>query len=99
MAGFFQRLFGRQREQTTLTPSDYFAGTEAWTPVSSSDLAAVAYYGQGIAGILAVRFLSDSEYWYHGVPADIYGGLLDAVSKGKYLHQHVKGRYNYKRMK
>ncbi len=101
MAGFFGRLFGRPAEPTldTISAEDYFADDEAWTSVSSSNLVAVAYYGQGAAGELRIRFgkngKATSEYSYTGVPLDVYHGLLGASSAGGYHARYVKWSYPF----
>lgn len=94
----FGRLFGRKPDPAldTIRPDDYFASADVWTPVTSSNVKAVAYYGQGRTGLLRVRFHSGSEYEYQGPPYEVYAGMLDAPSKGKYLHRQVKGRYGYR---
>jgi hypothetical protein len=84
---------------TTLTPAAYFEGLAAWERVYSSNLHSVAYYGMGASGMLAIRFRDKktggvkSEYRYHGVPYEVYDGLLGAGSKGKYFHSNIKGKY------
>jgi hypothetical protein len=41
-------------------------------------------------GTLEIEFHSGSIYQYHGVPENIYRGLMSASSKGTYHHQHIK---------
>ena len=65
-------------------------------PVTSSNLAAVGYDSR--KSELWVRFLDDSLYRYDGVPAIVHAELMAAASHGGYLHQHVKGRYPYRRV-
>lgn len=48
---------------------------------------------------LHVRFTSGSEYIYENVPAETYARLLEADSKGKFLHESVIGRFTYTRIK
>jgi len=59
-----------------------------YVPVSSSNVAAVAY--DDATNTLGVRFLNGTEYHYSGVPRDVYEGLLNASSVGSYLNEHVK---------
>lgn len=47
---------------------------------------------------LEVQFQNGGTYRYDGVPADVAAGLVDSPSKGKYLHQHIKGTYAYQRV-
>lgn len=45
-----------------------------------------------------VRYLrdgADAIYQYQDVPAQIWNGLVNADSKGSYLHQYVIGSYRY----
>jgi len=46
---------------------------------------------------MEVRFLNGDTYVYSAVPAGIHAGLLLAPSAGSYLHQHVKGKFNYRK--
>lgn len=57
-----------------------------WTPVTSSNLDAVAFMG----GTLFVRFKNGQEYEYEGVPAGLYQQLLCAPSKGSFFHENIK---------
>lgn len=66
-----------------------------YTPVESSNVAAVAWHG----GDLFVRFHSGGTYRYEGVPRGVFESLLAAPSKGKFLAAHVKGRYEYAKVK
>ena len=48
---------------------------------------------------LGIRFLNGSEYHYLDVPDDIYNGLLQAESPGKFLNKYViKAGYSYRRI-
>jgi hypothetical protein len=42
---------------------------------------------------LEVEFHSGGVYQYAGVPVRVYQGLIHAASKGRYFHDHIKGRY------
>ena len=65
--------------------------------VSSSNLASVGYDAENM--ILEVEFRNGSVYRYSGVPFGIYTDLLNARSKGRYFHDHIRERYRYKRIK
>jgi hypothetical protein len=39
-----------------------------------------------------------SEYRYYGVPHAVFSALLEAPSKGRFVHRHLKGRYDYARL-
>jgi hypothetical protein len=62
------------------------------TPVSSSNVASIGYDVQ--SRVLEVEFKSGGTYQYASVPAMTYHSLMVAASKGKYLDQHVKGRFS-----
>lgn len=64
-----------------------------WTPVESSNIAAI---GSEVGDPnLYVRFISGMEYVYHDVPEEVVQSFLDADSKGKFLSEHIKGKYEY----
>ncbi len=58
------------------------------TPVSSSNLASVGY--DVSSATLEVEFNYGGIYQYSGVPEDVYQGLMNASSHGKYFDQFVK---------
>ena len=62
--------------------------------VVSSNVVAVGYKGND----LYVDYKSGS-YVYKDVPKKVYDGLVNAESKGKYMHANVKGKYEYLRIK
>jgi len=68
-----------------------------WVPVLSTDLSHARYDPD--AGVLRIRFHSGGVYEYYGVPRRAYDLLLAAPSKGKYFHQHIKGRYDFARIR
>ncbi|MET8881796.1 KTSC domain-containing protein [Streptomyces rubiginosohelvolus] len=55
----------------------------------SSNVRAVGYEDH----VLEVEFLSGGLYRYSGVPADLHTRLMQASSKGRFLHQFVIDRY------
>ena len=64
-------------------------------PVESSNLISIGYEN----GILEVEFYKDSIYRYYNIPMETYIGLMQAESKGSYLHQHVKTKgYEYEQI-
>jgi hypothetical protein len=63
------------------------------TPVSSSNISAIGYDPDG--QVLEVEFTNGAVYSYSGVPPGEYEGLMNADSKGRYLHASIKGRYSY----
>jgi len=64
-------------------------------PVDSSNLAAVGY--DESASILYITFNNGWRYMYFDVPSEIYRGLLNASSKGKYHHAYIKNAYRCQR--
>lgn len=61
--------------------------------VDSSNVEAVGY--DDTAEELHVQFLSGDAYVYHGVPREVFDGMLHASSKGSYLNREIKGTYQY----
>ena len=45
---------------------------------------------------LYVTFLSGKVYAYLNVPEDVYEEMKAAFSKGKYLNEHIKGKYEFR---
>lgn len=64
--------------------------------VNSSNISSIGY--DPMSQTLEVAFNSGGIYQYYNVPENIYINLMNAGSKGKYHHTHIKGRYNYKRV-
>jgi hypothetical protein len=61
--------------------------------LNSTSLTAAAYLeGQTV---LELEFRSGAVYLYLGVPAETYGGLLQAQSKGAYFNHYIRNRYSY----
>ena len=65
-----------------------------WIGVTSSNLQAVAYE----RGNLYIRFNTGAMYVYYDVPIEVAQALLDAESKGQFLHNEIKGVYDYSRL-
>ena len=61
-------------------------------PVSSSNLRSVGY--EESSQTLFIQF-HNGLYSYAGVPQNIYEGLMNAPSKGKYLHAYIKNSFPY----
>ena len=64
-------------------------------PVVSSNVVSIGYKDKNKE--LFVTFKNGS-YVYTEVPKAEFEGLLNAPSKGKYIHQHIKGYYPYSRI-
>ncbi len=66
------------------------------TPVSSSNLASVGYAPNSL--ILEIEFNSGSVYQYFDVPEYVFHGLMQASSKGKFFHAHIRNNYGYAKL-
>lgn len=66
------------------------------TRVSSSNLHSIGY--DPSSNILEIAFLSGGVYQYSGVNQDIYFGLMNAASHGKYFHAHIKDIYPFRKV-
>lgn len=47
---------------------------------------------------LHVKFNSGDEYIYHDVPADVYQDFKNAPSKGRYLNELIKGKFEFSKL-
>ena len=65
-------------------------------PVQSEMLIAAGYDRR--SRILQVIFRTGETYRYKGVPSFEYDALMSAESKGKYMHRHIIGHYDYERV-
>jgi hypothetical protein len=61
--------------------------------VESVTLATVAY--DVPAGRLQLEFRTGHLYHYFGVPPQVFEGLMQASSKGKYFNRDIRGRFPY----
>lgn len=66
------------------------------TPVTSSNIASIGYDEN--TSTLEIEFLDNSIYQYFDVPQQIYKGLMQADSHGKFLAQNIKGVFRYSRV-
>lgn len=60
-------------------------------PVESTSLASVGYSKKW--AILEVQFRSGQIYRFHDVPVEVYRDLLNAQSKGRFLHREIRSRF------
>ncbi len=63
------------------------------TFVDSSNIESIGY--DDSAQELHVQFLNGGLYIYHGVPSDVFDGMLNASSKGSFLNRSVKEIYKF----
>jgi len=61
------------------------------TTLHSSAIRAVDY--NEFNGDLTIYFHDSGGYTFHGVPWDVYVGLISASSPGSYYNRHIRGRY------
>ena len=47
---------------------------------------------------LRVIFISGIAYDYLNVPKELYEKLRHAISKGKFLNKHIKGKYPFEKV-
>lgn len=73
------------------------ASSQALQAVQSSSLAAVCYLRERAS--LLIEFHSGAVYLYEAVDEDIFQGIINAPSKGAFFNQHVRGRYEYHRLR
>lgn len=65
--------------------------------VQSSNIRSVGYDEDSMT--LEVEFHSGDIYHYFNVPESVYSGLINAASKGSYLNNHIKGRFQYRKIR
>ncbi|MBU0673149.1 MAG: KTSC domain-containing protein [Proteobacteria bacterium] len=66
------------------------------TSVDSSNVESVGYDED--SSTLQIEFKNGSTYQYFDVPEDVFIGLRDADSVGRYLAARIKGTYRYSRV-
>ncbi|NIW52132.1 MAG: KTSC domain-containing protein [Candidatus Korarchaeota archaeon] len=69
------------------------------TPVHSSNIRAIGYDEK--EEVLEIEFNKGGVYQYTGVPKEIHKMLMDAGSKGKFFHRHIRPKqhmFKYKRV-
>lgn len=64
--------------------------------VESSNISAVGYDMN--FGSLIVEYKSGNKYQYKNVPYELYENLLKAESKGRFVNENVKGKFEYNRL-
>lgn len=65
--------------------------------VSSSNLRSVGY--DRSTQILEIAFNSGGVYQYSQVPENVYDGLMNAPSHGRYFNHFIKNKYPTRRVK
>lgn len=64
--------------------------------VESSMIQAIGYDPE--TRTLEVIFNNDAKYRYHDVPQEQYEALMNAESKGRYMHGNIIDKYNATRV-
>lgn len=64
--------------------------------VESSNINAVGY--DMSFGNLVVEYKSGNKYQYKNVPYELYENLLKAESKGRFMNENVKGKFEFDRI-
>lgn len=81
----------------TVLSSPSLKPTVARVPVSSTSLASVGYDRN--SAVLEIEFLSGAVYRYTDVPEKVHREFMAAESKGRYFSQHIRGRFQFERIK
>jgi hypothetical protein len=63
----------------------------------SSVVAAIKYDPR--SSTLRVIYVSGMVYDYKNVPEEVYIAMKTAFSKGTFLNQHIKGKYEFEKIK
>ena len=64
--------------------------------VASSNIRSIGY--DSATQTLEIEFLNGSLYQYYGVPGFLHQQIMQASSKGQFLHQYIKNAYPYSRV-
>ena len=67
-----------------------------YTPITSSNIEAVAY--DGLLKELGIKFLGGSEYHYYEVEPAVYEEFMASESKGKYFHANIRNTFRFKKV-
>lgn len=59
--------------------------------LNSSNIDSVEYNKEN--SVLSILFVGGGLYNYSGIPASVFQSLINAPSKGKFFHQHIKDIY------
>lgn len=66
------------------------------SPVSSSAISSVGYNRK--AKTLELEFSSGGVYDYYEVPPEVYAELMSAESKGRFISERIRGKYQSERV-
>jgi len=65
--------------------------------VDSSNVKRVGYSDDN--ELLVVEYKNNTTYQYYNVPRGIYDSLITATSKGSFISQHIKGKFEFKKIR
>lgn len=65
-------------------------------PLNSSNIVGAGY--DAASATMEVEFTNGNIYQYFDIPQQLYDGLMQAESAGKYLNENIKGVYRYARV-
>lgn len=65
-------------------------------PVESSNIESAGY--QKKEQKLTIRFKGGSTYQYMKVEKEIFDGLMEAGSPGKFFHAKIRGKHTFKKL-
>lgn len=65
-------------------------------PLTSSNVEAVGHHAG--RSELHVRFKGGGHYIYDGIDAELHEKLLKAESVGKFIGEHVKGKFSFRKL-
>jgi len=65
--------------------------------VRSSNIHSIGYDIE--SKVLEIEFRTGGIYQYFNVPESIYNALISAPSHGSYFHRHIKGRYQWRKIR
>lgn len=57
-----------------------------------------SYQYDAVAHQLKVIFLSGVVYVYKDVPESVYAKMKNAISKGKFLNNYIKGKFEFTKL-
>lgn len=66
------------------------------TQVKSSHMKSMGYCRD--TQTLEVEFKNGDVYQYDAVPLTVFAELARSQSKGKFMHRHIRGKYQHKRV-
>lgn len=66
--------------------------------IMPSTVISAAYYNAATS-TLRIVYLSGSIYDYLYVPEKVFNAMKKAFSKGSFLNKHIKGYYEFKKVK